>query len=82
MVVQTRFTKPCGKPCDCWVLTAAHYRSAEWNPLGGFVRPSDRVVLKPNFVRNFRESSPEDGDCLVTHGAVIRAVLDYVYIAL
>jgi uncharacterized protein (DUF362 family) len=40
------------------------------------------VVVKPNLVREFRESAPDDGDCLVTHGAVIRAVVDYAYIAL
>ena len=38
------------------------------------------MVLKPNFVRDFRESSPDHGDCLITHGSVIRAVLDYVYV--
>jgi uncharacterized protein (DUF362 family) len=53
-----------------------------WNPLGGFVRPGDTVVLKPNFVRHFRESNPDHADCIITHGAVIRAVLDYAYIAL
>jgi len=46
------------------------------------VRPGDTVVLKPNFVREFRETQPGHGDCLITHGSVIRAVLDYVYIAL
>ena len=53
-----------------------------WNPLGHIVHPGDMVVVKPNFVRDFRETQSGHDDCLITHGAVIRAVLDYVYIAL
>lgn len=63
-------------------MDAAHAGTKSWNPLGGMVRPGDKVVLKPNFVRDFRESSPAHADCVVTHGSVIRAVVDYVYIAL
>jgi uncharacterized protein (DUF362 family) len=63
-------------------LDSANRDTARWNPLGETVQPGDIVVLKPNFVRDFRESSPEHGNCVMTHGAVIRAVLDYVYIAL
>lgn len=63
-------------------LDRAHFGTADWNPLGGVIRPGDKVVLKPNFVREFRETHPGHGDCLITHGSVIRAVLDYVYIAL
>src|SRR5262245_41947260 len=63
-------------------LDTARYGSPEWNPLGRWVAPGDTVVLKPNFVRDFREGNNADGDCLITHGAVVRAVLDYVYIAI
>ena len=63
-------------------LDAHHRGDAEWNPLGTIIRPGDTVVLKPNLVRDFRETQPGHGDCLITHGSVIRAVLDYVYIAL
>jgi uncharacterized protein (DUF362 family) len=63
-------------------LDANRYGSAEWNPLGQWIRPGETVVLKPNFVRDFRESSPDDASCLITHGAIIRAVLDYAYLAL
>jgi len=63
-------------------LDQAHYGSRDWNPLGEIIQPDDTVVLKPNFVRDFRESSPDDADCLITHGAIIRAVLDYAHIAL
>ena len=63
-------------------LDAANRDADAWNPLGEVIRPRDTVVLKPNFVREFRETRPGHDDCLITHGAVIRAVLDYVFIAL
>jgi uncharacterized protein (DUF362 family) len=63
-------------------LDSAHYGSPAWNPLGAHIRPGDTVVLKPNFVRDFRESSPDPADCLITHPSILRAVLDYAYIAL
>jgi uncharacterized protein (DUF362 family) len=63
-------------------LDAARDGAADWDPLGGVIHPGDTVVVKPNFVREFRESSPEHADCLITHGAIIRAVLDYALIAL
>jgi uncharacterized protein (DUF362 family) len=52
-----------------------------WNPLENIIRPGDRVVLKPNLVLHENLS----GDSLfsvVTHSSVVRAVLDYVVIAL
>ena len=63
-------------------LDAARQGSPQWNPLGDCIRPGDTVVIKPNMVRDFRESSPADADCLITHGAVIRAVVDYAFLAL
>ena len=63
-------------------LDGQHYGEPCWNPLGEFVHPGDTVVLKPNFVREFRETQAGHGDCLITHGSIIRAALDYVYIAL
>jgi uncharacterized protein (DUF362 family) len=63
-------------------LDALHVGRPEWDPLGETIRPGDTVVLKPNFVRDFRETHPGHDNCLITHGAIIRAVLDYVFIAL
>jgi uncharacterized protein (DUF362 family) len=63
-------------------LDEEHYGRREWNPLGRIIRPGNTVVLKPNFIRNFRETRPGHEDCLITHGSVIRAAMDYVYIAL
>lgn len=63
-------------------MDAERYDTPAWNPLGEIVAPGDTVVLKPNFVREFRDTQPGHDDCLVTHGSIIRAVADYVYIAL
>ncbi len=63
-------------------LDAARFGTREWNPLGAVLTPGDTVVLKPNFVRDFRETRPGHDDCLITHGAIIRAVVDYAYVAL
>jgi uncharacterized protein (DUF362 family) len=63
-------------------LDTEHFDTPSWNPLSGIVRPGDTVVLKPNFVREFRETQPGHADCVITHGAIIRAVLDYAFMAL
>ncbi len=63
-------------------LDAEHYGQMDWNPLGQIVHPGNTVVLKPNLVRHFRDTHDGHDDCVITHGSVIRAVLDYVYIAL
>jgi uncharacterized protein (DUF362 family) len=63
-------------------LDAEHCGRKNWNPLGEIIQPGQTVVLKPNFVRECRETHPGHDDCLITHGSVIRAALDYVYIAL
>jgi len=63
-------------------LDEENFGREDWNPLGQTIHSGDTVVLKPNFVREFRETQSGHGDCLITHGSVIRAVIDYVYIAL
>ncbi len=63
-------------------LDAEHYGHSDWNPLGGIIQPGQTVVLKPNFVREFRETHEGHDHCLITHGSIIRAAMDYVYIAL
>lgn len=54
----------------------------DWNPLAGIVRPGDRVLVKPNLVCEAREGRPGEWEQIITHGSVVRAVLDYVLLAL
>jgi uncharacterized protein (DUF362 family) len=62
-------------------LDLEHYGTREWNPLGVIVKPGGKVVIKPNLVRDFHET---DGNIysIMTHASVIRAIVDYVSIAL
>ena len=53
-----------------------------WNPLGSLVSPGDTVVLKPNFIKEHHEYRRDEWQQVITHGAVIRAVCDYVVKAL
>ncbi|MBZ5723970.1 MAG: DUF362 domain-containing protein [Acidobacteriia bacterium] len=59
----------------------ANRGTAAWNPLRHIIEPGMTVVLKPNFVL----SAHKDGKnlfAIVTHPAVLRAIADYVWIAL
>jgi uncharacterized protein (DUF362 family) len=60
-------------------LDAARFGSPAWDPLGDLLSPGQTVAIKPNFVRHrsLGASGTVDTDCLVTHGAVVRAVVDY-----
>jgi uncharacterized protein (DUF362 family) len=62
-------------------LDASHFGTPDWNPLGDCVGRGKRVVLKPNFIRHWNPSADASTDCLITHGAVLRAVADYAYLA-
>jgi uncharacterized protein (DUF362 family) len=53
----------------------------EWNPLGHLIQPGQTVLLKPNFV-NSVNGSGSDLFAVVTHPSVLRALIDYAFIAL
>ena len=73
-------TAPDNRVYDAVRKTLALYGLDETNPLRRFVRPGDRVVIKPNFVSH--EHGVQVGQhCLTTHGSVIRAVVDYAFLA-
>ena len=52
-----------------------------WNPFKNIIKPGNTVLLKPNFVIS---EHPEGKNLysIITHPAVLRAVVDYAYIAL
>lgn len=62
-------------------LDKERFGSPAWNPLGSLIQPGNNVVLKPNFVRHHHRLG-KPVECVITHGSVIRAVMDYVWIAL
>lgn len=62
-------------------LDKENFNTSNWNPLGKFIKPGESVVLKPNWVTHYNHAG-YSLDCVITHGSVIRAVMDYVAIAL
>lgn len=61
-------------------LDAPSFGSPQWNPLRGLVRPGDAVLLKPNWIRE-SHAQRDEWQQVITNGSVIRAVLDYVFLA-
>ena len=62
-------------------LDQPHQGTPQWNPLGELIQPGQTVLLKPNFVINFNASG---GDlfAVITHPSILRALVDYAYLAL
>lgn len=58
-----------------------NYGKEGWNPLKTIISPGDNVLIKPNFIRHFHGLGL-GLDSLITHGSIVRAILDYVFIAL
>ena len=52
------------------------------NPLKRWIRPGQTVILKPNMVKERHPRDPNGWTYVLTHGSVIRAVADYVFLAL
>lgn len=63
-------------------LDTERFGTAEWNPLRGFIEPGETVLLKPNLVKEKHPRDPEGWRYVLTHGSVVRAVADYVWLAL
>lgn len=70
------------KLCD---FDKENYGTSSWNPFGGWVKPGDTVLIKPNLVmdHNPAEQDPVRGiQCMITHPSIVRFVFDYTVIAL
>ncbi len=63
-------------------IDADRYGSPEWNPLGSLIEPGMTVLIKPNLIKENHPRDPEGWRYMMTHGSVVRAVCDYVAIAL
>ena len=63
-------------------LDSENRGTRRWNPLGGVIQPGDRVLIKPNLIWHAHRQNPQEWQAVITHGSVIRAVLDYVVLAL
>jgi uncharacterized protein (DUF362 family) len=57
------------------VQKAVELLGIAWREL---IRPGDRVVLKPNFIRESHTKRPDQWEQIITHGTVIAAVAEQV----
>lgn len=64
-------------------LDRERVNTAAWNPLSALVGRGGRVVLKPNFIRHWNPIEDSGGtvQSVITHGAVLRAMADYAFLA-
>jgi uncharacterized protein (DUF362 family) len=62
-------------------LDESRFGSAAWNPLGALAPRGGSVVLKPNFIRHWNPNAAGTIESVITHGAVVRAMLDYAALA-
>jgi uncharacterized protein (DUF362 family) len=63
-------------------LDREHYGSSDWNPLGRYIRQGQNVFVLCNFVYHRRPSESVEtfwSKCI--HGSVLRALIDYILIA-
>lgn len=58
------------------------FSTPNWNPLRNIVKPGDTVVLKPNWIRESHQHRLDEWEQIITHPSLIRAVADYVFLAL
>jgi uncharacterized protein (DUF362 family) len=58
-----------------------NFDTAAWNPLGWLIKSGETVFLKPNMIAE-KHYYKDDWEYVITHGSVIRAVIDYVFLAL
>jgi uncharacterized protein (DUF362 family) len=63
-------------------LDASRADTPCWNPLGDLVSPGGTVVIKPNLVRHYNGNPAGTLDSVLTHGSVLRPLVDYALRAL
>lgn len=63
-------------------LDKERYGTNKWNPLGELIQPGETVLLKPNMIKESHPRDPIGWRYVLTHGSIIRAVADYVWLAL
>ena len=62
-------------------LDRENYGTPEWNPLRDVVPRGGLVVIKPNWVHHALPGDAAPHEILITHPAVVRAVVDYAFLA-
>src|SRR5207302_984381 len=55
--------------------------TAEWRPFRALVKPGQRIVIKPNFVKGSHPLGQIGVHSMITHAAVLRPLIDYVLLS-
>lgn len=63
-------------------MDVENYGKNCWNPFENFVQPGNMVLIKPNMVLHQNKCIRNGINCVITHPSVVRAVTDYIIIAL
>ena len=63
-------------------LDVENFGKATWNPLRYYIKPGQKVFILCNFVKQNIRRDPRAMLAKCTHGSVVRAVIDYVLLAL
>ncbi|MCS7017290.1 MAG: DUF362 domain-containing protein [Gemmatales bacterium] len=63
-------------------LDQGNFGSPEWNPLGAYISPGQNVFVLCNFVQHRWKGGMDAFHAKCTHASVIRALIDYILIAL
>ena len=62
-------------------LDEERFGTPGWNPLESLMTSGDFVLVKPNLVKEAHPCDPDGWRYVLTHGSVIRAVVDFVFMA-
>lgn len=63
-------------------LDSENYGKELWNPFKDLIYPGNMVLIKPNMVLHKNQLKQFSLESVITNGSIIRAIIDYVYIAL
>lgn len=62
-------------------LDRENFGTPGWNPFKHLIKEGDVVFIKPNMISE-KHKFNNDWDYVITHGSVIRPILDYLFIAM
>jgi uncharacterized protein (DUF362 family) len=62
-------------------LDMENYETKYWNPFKELIREGETVFIKPNMIAE-KHQFREDWEYVITHGSVIRPIVDYLYISM
>src|SRR5206468_6970628 len=58
-----------------------NFGTADWNPLSWLIKPGETIFVKPNMIAE-KHYYKDEWEYVMTHGSVIRSIVDYVFVAL